>query len=261
MIELEKFNIKPIECFESKTKWHTKLTRNLELLRNKKIDFMCLLVVNKTLVSKPFQELIAKIPTNDLMFIGDECHRHASENTNKSLPNAYFKLGLSATPFNDDEDEFETENLFPNIAKERILSYYQTIVHQYSLENAIHDDVLTPYDYHIIPVFLTESEQLTYDELSQKINDVIINSGGKLSREEQEKLMIYSSERSRLLGRAENKLVELRRLTKDIPQENRPYSLFYTGEGKTENEPSRDCRRPKTLRQYPYEKQTIPNRS
>ena len=24
---------------------------------------------------------------------------------------------------------------------------------------------------------------------------------------------------------------------------------------------SRDCRRPKTLRQYPYEKQTIPNRS
>ena len=27
------------------------------------------------------------------------------------------------------------------------------------------------------------------------------------------------------------------------------------------NEPSRDCRRPKTLRQYPYEKQTIPNRS
>lgn len=27
------------------------------------------------------------------------------------------------------------------------------------------------------------------------------------------------------------------------------------------NEPSRDCRRPKTLRQYSYEKQTIPNRS
>ena len=28
-----------------------------------------------------------------------------------------------------------------------------------------------------------------------------------------------------------------------------------------QNEPSRDCRRPKTLRQYSYEKQTIPNRS
>ena len=27
------------------------------------------------------------------------------------------------------------------------------------------------------------------------------------------------------------------------------------------SEPPRDCRRPKTLRQYPYEKQTIPNRS
>ncbi len=29
----------------------------------------------------------------------------------------------------------------------------------------------------------------------------------------------------------------------------------------TKDEPSRDCRRPKTLRQYSYEKQTIPNRS
>ena len=29
----------------------------------------------------------------------------------------------------------------------------------------------------------------------------------------------------------------------------------------SETEPSRDCRRPKTLRQYPYEKQTIQGRS
>ena len=33
------------------------------------------------------------------------------------------------------------------------------------------------------------------------------------------------------------------------------------GTGQLTTEPSRDCRRPKTLRQYPYEKQTIPNRS
>ena len=36
---------------------------------------------------------------------------------------------------------------------------------------------------------------------------------------------------------------------------------FNHWQDKPVSEPSRDCRRPKTLRQYPYEKQTIPNRS
>lgn len=234
--ELNRFNISPIECFESKAKWHRVVSRNIGLLKNNKLEFLCLLVVNKTLTSEDFQQLIHQIPPESLMLIGDECHRHAAEHTHSSLPDAYFRLGLSATPFNDDDDEMETEALFPNIAKDRLLRYYQNIVHEYSLSDAINDGVLTPYDYHIVPVYLTMEEQTYYDELSSKIEKTIINSNGRLSKEEQERLMIYSSERSRLLGRAKNKLTVLHQITKNTPRHQKSHTLFYAGEGKTEND-------------------------
>lgn len=237
--ELGQFNITPIECYEGRSKWHSTLSRNIHLLHSNKLAFLCLLVVNRTLASDGFQQLINQIPADSLMLIGDECHRHAAESTYHSLPNADFRLGLSATPFDDDDDEMEMQDLFPNVAKDRLLSYYHNIVHEYSLSAAIHDGVLTPYDYHIIPIYLTEDEQIYYDELSNRIERIVVNSSGRLSKDDQERLMIYSSERSRLLGRAENKLVELNRITKSTPSDKKSYTLFYTGEGKSDDENTR----------------------
>lgn len=234
--ELSQFNITPIECYEGKSKWHPTLLRNIHLLHSNKLDFLCLLVVNKTLASESFQQLINQIPVASLMLIGDECHRHAAENTYDSLPNANYRLGLSATPFDDDDDEMEMQDLFPNTAKDRLLSYYHNIVHEYSLSAAINDGVLTPYDYRIIPIYLTRDEQIYYDELSAKIERLIVNSGGRLSKDDQERLMIYSSERSRLLGRAENKLVKLDQITKNVSSDEKSYTLFYTGEGKSDDD-------------------------
>lgn len=231
--ELKNFNIIPIECFESKNKWYESFERNLGLFLSGQLDFICLLVVNKTLTSDAFQNLLKKIPSNNLFLIGDECHRHAAENTYNALPNAYFRLGLSATPFHDDDEDMEFENIFPNLAKDRLLNYYQSIVDDYTLENAILDGVLTPYNYHIITVYLTEEEQEKYDEISEKITKIIVNSGGNLSAENQNNLMIYSSERTRLLGRAENKLFELKKITSNINALDKQYGLFYVGEGKT----------------------------
>ncbi|QHG10789.1 DUF4158 domain-containing protein (plasmid) [Moraxella osloensis] len=78
----------------------------------------------------------------------------------------------------------------------------------------------------------------------------------------------------------EMKIEDTRKLPKNpnkpIPTKfikKRWHKLIYTDDGidvryyelcvlsELKNEPSRDCRRPKTLRQYSYEKQTIPNRS
>ncbi|WP_227507080.1 DEAD/DEAH box helicase family protein [Moraxella canis] len=234
--ELALFNIVPVQCFESRVKWSSAVSRNINLLRQNRLSFLCLLTVNKTLISEEFQRLIVQIPKDALMLIGDECHRHAAKNTYDALPDAYFRLGLSATPFEDDDDEIETHSLFPDVAKERLLSYYQNIVHEYTLSDAIHDGVLTPYDYQIVPVYLTQEEQVHYDELSFKIEKIIVQANGHLSKEEQERLMIHSSERSRLLGRAKNKLTILDQMTKDVPDEDKAYTLFYTGEGKADEE-------------------------
>ena len=228
--ELKLFNITPIQCFDSRSKWEDSLERNLQLIEFGSIKFICILVVNKTLCSNHFQEAIKHINLSNLMFIGDECHRHGANQTRSLLPDAAFKLGLSATPFNDDDDMLESP--FGNDAMDNILSYYQSIVHEYSLEDAILDGVLTPYDYHIIPVYLTEVEQEEYDQLSESITKIMINSGGKLSKDNRERLVTLTSKRSRLLGSAENKLFKLKDITSNTPEEKRKLTLFYVGEGK-----------------------------
>lgn len=228
--ELKLFNITPIQCFDSRSKWEGSLARNLQLVEFGSSKFVCILVVNKTLCSDHFQKAIKDINLNSLMFIGDECHRHGANQTCSLLPDAAFKLGLSATPFNDDDDMLESP--FGNDAMDNILSYYQAIVHEYSLEDAILDEVLTPYDYHIIPIHLTEVEQEEYDQLSESIRKIMINSGGNLSKDNREKMVTLTSKRSRLLGSAENKMFKLRDITSNISKEKRKLTLFYVGEGK-----------------------------
>ena len=227
--ELNGFNIYPVECFDGKAKWSASLSRKIQLLQFGGLKFLCILVVNKTLASDHFQELIKKINKESLMVVGDECHRHGAINTRNALPDAYFKLGLSATPFQDDDTEIE--NPFPNEARENILNYYGSTIDEYSLEDAINDGILTPYDYHIIPIYLTEQEQNNYDEVSESISAIFINSGGSPSKEERERLLIYAAKRGRILGSAQNKLIALDKLIKNIPASDRSLSLFYVGEG------------------------------
>lgn len=227
--ELNNFNIYPVECFENRAKWSASLSRKIQLLQFGELKFLCVLVVNKTLTSDSFQELIKKVNKESLMVIGDECHRHGAINTRNALPDAYFKLGLSATPFQDDDTEID--NPFPNDAKENILSYYGAIVDEYSLQDAINDGILTPYDYYIIPIYLTEQEQIDYDEVSESISTILINSGGNPSKEERERLLIYAAKRGRILGSAENKLIALDKLIENTPAKDRSLSLFYVGEG------------------------------
>ena len=118
------------------------------------IDFICVVVVNKTLSSDYFISTISGLDSRDILFIGDECHRHGSAAINKSLPKAFYRMGLSATPFNSDDDDYD--NPFPDEARVRLESYYGKIVDSYTLADAINDGVLCEYDYPHYPcVFIS----------------------------------------------------------------------------------------------------------
>lgn len=225
---LNLFNIYPIECYGSESSWRERLHNELSVFRAGKKTFSCLVVVNKTLqTSSLFMSYISRLDKRDVMFIGDECHRHSSININNSLPDAEYRMGLSATPFNDDADEIDSP--FQDGGKERLINYYGDVVSEYGLDEAINDGILTQYNYHIVPVYLTSDEQDEYNILSEGIRNLFI----KKSRSKKDKnlLTILCGRRSRLLGSATNKLKELKRVTKDISEEDRSLSLFYTGEG------------------------------
>ena len=228
--ELKHFNIFPIQCFDGKDNWNDECKRKVNLYSSNQLDFICLLVVNNTLKSEEFQYYTDQISTSDLIIIGDECHHHGSQNINQALPFCDYRLGLSATPFRSDEDDLDSP--FPDEARVRLLRYYGNIVASYTLKDAINDDVLTPYKYHILPVYLTVNEQERFDALSLSISRLIIMAKRrKLSAEDKNRLTQLCGFRSKLLGVAENKLPTLiEHLTK--VKSNKIHSLFYVGEGK-----------------------------
>jgi superfamily II DNA or RNA helicase len=232
---LNNFNIKPIECWDTRASWHSELKNDLLAYNMGAIDFISIVVVNRTLASDAFIGALGVINTQDIVFIGDECHRHGGVGVNKALPQAFYRMGLSATPFNGDDEEYD--NPFPDEAKGRLKAFYGGIVASYTLGDAINDGVLCEYDYHIVAVHLTQQEQELFEVISFDIGKLIaIQLGSGLSESQKTQFNILSGRRSRLLGGAENKLVRLRDLVEEYPSEKRAHSLFYCGEGAQDKE-------------------------
>lgn len=233
--ELKLFNIFPLECFDNQHNWFGNLKRKIKLKQFGEINFLCILVVNKTLKSEVFQGLIRGIDPSEILVVGDECHHHGAESTAEALPLCTHRLGLSATPFISDDDEQESP--FPDLAKERLIKYYGGIVAKYTLKDAIIDGVLTPYDYHIIPVYLSAFEQENYDSLSKSISQlVIIANKRRLTNQETLNFQILCGKRNKLMGVAENKLTALRTILENKYGNSRKGTLFYVGEGRDSSE-------------------------
>lgn len=234
--ELVQFNITAIKCYESSKNWTSTLKKKLLLYLNGKTNFVCLVVVNRTLASSAFQGEVAKLPKDEILFIGDECHHLGSTGLFGYLPNSKHRIGLSATPFRSDEDEVDTSP-FTNKNKENLINYFQGIVSDYSLSDAIKDNILSPYYYEIIAVELEEEEYELYEEISKKISRLIIQSKNKrLSPESKLALTSLCGERSRLLATCNGKLPALINYIKQRPSMDLTHSLIYVGEGKAQGQ-------------------------
>lgn len=223
---LREFNIFAIRCYGSASEWREHLSACVTLYQTRAMQFVAVVVVNRTLQSDGFQKVIAQIPGDRMMLVGDECHHHGSEGLSASLPpQAELRLGLSATP----------EHYADGDATFRLTGYYGGIVFEYGLYEALRDDVLTPYEYHVIPVQLTEQEAEAYARLSEQISRLAARTG-TVDGESDPQLDMLLFRRARLLGSAANKLPALRDLLRGKRPE--PFTLFYCGDGAVEDEDS-----------------------
>ena len=222
------FGFKPVKCFYSKNVWEKEFQRQVMSLKAGGQDCACFIVVNRTLSSESFQSELRKLTDGfPTLFIGDECHHHLSPSINKKLPrSATYKLGLSATPYN----QFVNPN--DNLLKD----YYGDIIAKYSLKDALTDKVLTPYEYHVVPVPLNEDEVDEYETLSKKI-------GQRLALELpfDETLDHLLRERARLLGGAANKILSLKEILNGLEPAN--HSLFYCSDSKVFDSETGDDKR------------------
>lgn len=217
--ELKLFNINALKCYNKKTSWQTELKKYFARNTETQNEFIALVVVNKTFKDEPFQGLMKNFDLERTVFIGDECHHHSSQSFEDKLPyNAKFKLGLSATPF----------HYIDEVANDRLKSFYGNSVYKYSLYKAIKNRVLTPYEYHPIPVELTLDEADQYHRLTDKIR-LQFSYSGTSSSNNNEHLQALLMRRARLIGTASNKLLKLEQLIieKGVPS----HSLFYCSDG------------------------------
>ena len=220
--ELRLFNIHALQCYGARAEWESKALAYLRRNNGAQREFIAIVVVNKTLKSEHFQYFASQLDQERVFFIGDECHHHGGRGYNgKLLPNARFRIGLSATPFHYLDQE----------ANDRLRAVYDKSVYQYGLAEAVEDKVLTPYEYIPIPVELTHSEAQDYVALSDQIARAFAASKDDMSGPSGERLKSLLMRRARLVGAAENKMVELEKLLENSHIQS--HSLFYCSDGRT----------------------------
>lgn len=224
--ELQIFNINALKCYGSYKSWEDRLSELLAAFQTGVTNFMCLVVVNRTMQGERFQDFLKQIDGKDLFWIGDECHHHGALSASDALPGqARFRMGLSATP----------EHYMNQEATERITGYYGPIVARYDLKDALNDGVLTPYKYQIELVEMTDGETDTYLELSEKISRLASRADDiERGSVENQTLKMLLFQRARLLGSAHNKLAALRRVLAGSKPSK--HTLFYCGDGSTEDD-------------------------
>ena len=111
--------------------------------------------------SDDIRGLLQRLPSDVRVFlIGDEMHRLGARKVSEALPErADFRLGLSATPVRQ-YDPDGTDKLF---------GYFGTPVFEFGLAEAIRAGCLTPYEYHLHEVQLSEREIDKWIELTEQL--------------------------------------------------------------------------------------------
>ena len=228
---LSAFNIFPVKCYISRVQWEDKLRSMVHELTMGSRSFAAIVVVNRTLKSPEFQDCLAKINGERLLWIGDECHHHTSKAYDGFLPtHADFRIGLSATP----------EHYLDEERNERLNEFYGDIVYHYTLNQAIKDKVLTAYEYYPHIVEFTQNEAEEFVELSEQIGRNMARKSSKAS-EMSPQLTGLLMRRARLVGSAAEKLPTLQAVLTD--RKPTQHTLFYCGDGTVETDEGDDVSR------------------
>jgi len=211
--ELTERNISTISVFDAQENWVTRVENIIQShcsLGERSSKLPVLVCVNKSFRDDKFQSLLKRLegrPGNRMLIV-DECHHFNKAHQVDYLPSSFrFRLGLSATPYESDEEKF-------------LEHYFGDIVFEFKLSEAIQQGYLCQYTYHPILIEFTEAEANKYsDTLKKMTNNDSYDGYGELDR---------------ILETVVGKLVKLEEVLKQ--NLNKVFSLFYCGEGYIEVE-------------------------
>ena len=213
------FGYKPIMCSGDYKDWPTLLGETLTDINQGIISLAVIITVNATYSGDKFQEFLERICVNFLL-VADEMHNLGAKKIKECLPdNAQFRMGLSATPVRKYDD----------VGSKLLEEYFGQQIIEYGIKEAIDDGTLTEYFYHPVLVEFTDDEMGEYRELSVSIGKLY----ARVSGEESPALELLKIKRARLIGGAENKILELKKLL--FENKESKYNLVYVGDSKVDD--------------------------
>ena len=214
--DIEKFGMKPIigHSASAQRNWKTRLNDAVRGFNLKVTDNFCFICTNATFASDFVQEQFLKTKGNVLLMV-DEAHNFGAENLSTLLaPQIPYRLALSAT-IERHGDEDGTEKLFSYFGKKCI---------EYTLKQAIDNNMLTPYEYHPVVVSLNDDELAQYIEITKKIFGKTDAKGKRVFSEYGKMLLI---KRARIVAGAAEKIYSLKEQMQKYKKDN--HMLVYCG--------------------------------
>lgn len=224
--DIKWFNMKPLVGHSASTQrnWKKRLAEHVEAYNLGVTNHFCFITTNASFSTHYIQEQIQALQ-NDFLLIVDEAHNFGAEHLQTKLPmNAKYRLALSATiERHNDED-----------GTQALKNYFGSTCIEYTLEMAIHNNMLTRYYYYPIPVFLSEEELQEFRELTaQIVRAMRKNKFGKTELTKSAKMLLLK--RARIIAGASEKITALENEISNHKDES--HLLIYCG-ATTINDPN-----------------------
>lgn len=210
--EMREFGLTPYNTLKGTGDAHVaRLAQQLDYLEYGASSIESAVVTHDLLKREDLRKLL-EANKHRVLLVADEMHNLGTDRFISEPPNLTFKLGLSATPVRQYDEE----------GTAALLAYFGSVVYEFGLERAI-GLCLVPYNYYLNPVRLSDDEHQEYAELSAKIAQSFARAGGESTTAMQRLL-----ERRRLvLESAEAKVEELERLLRERGVRDLKFTLIY----------------------------------
>lgn len=226
----------PILVFDSTARWQDRLFDSLRARRAE--GWKRPVVVVGTLASlsgRAFESVLEDAGwPHPLLLVADEMHNAGAPVYRRVLRDEYdWRMGLSATPARH----------FDEPGTDLLLSYFDGVVYEYGLGQALADGFLSPYRYYVYAAELEMSEYTLYGELSDRIVRLRHSLESSISREgiaewhgDSDEVQQLLFRRARILKKCTSKTAVVRTTLQEHPPKR---TLIYCGDNEQLQDVSR----------------------
>lgn len=218
--DIKLFGVTPLVCY-SRYDWKKKFKDTISDFKLGIIKNFCVITTNATFATSSMQQPLVTLSGNCCLIV-DEAHNFGSKKQLQCMTEIFkYRLALSATIVRH-HDEYGTQRLFDYFGEKCI---------EYTLQQAINDEKLTPYYYYPILVSFDEDELDKYIDITDRVAKILRRTPIDADiPKAAERLLI---ERARLIAGARNKIAALKQVIE--PYKDKQQLLVYCGATKVYN--------------------------